>query len=87
MFKHADIASCATEETEVLHMHNSERTTCETGNETHVPAYTKQCSILGLLLRSWVGMLRKGESQECSNCGACKELVEHVLYQCTPYDS
>ena len=28
-----------------------------------------------------------GGSQECPNCGACKESVEHVLFQCASYDS
>ena len=26
-------------------------------------------------------------SQECPNCGGCKELVEHVLFECASYDS
>ena len=26
-------------------------------------------------------------SQECRNCGACKESVEHVLFECTSYNS
>ena len=26
-------------------------------------------------------------SQECPNCGACKESVEHVLLECASYDS
>ena len=26
-------------------------------------------------------------SQECPNCGACKEFVEHVLFGCASYDS
>ena len=26
-------------------------------------------------------------SQECPNCGAGKESVEHVLFECDPYDS
>ena len=29
----------------------------------------------------------RGGSQECPNCGACKESVEHVLFECTSYDS
>ena len=28
-----------------------------------------------------------GWSQECPNCGACKESVEHVLFVCASYDS
>ena len=24
-------------------------------------------------------------SQECPNCGACKESVEHVCFECAPY--
>ena len=28
-----------------------------------------------------------GGSQECPNCGACKESVEHVLFECGSYDS
>ena len=28
-----------------------------------------------------------GGSQECPNCWACKESVEHVLFECTSYDS
>ena len=32
-------------------------------------------------LKSWVGMLiTRGGSQECPNCRACKESVEHVLF-------
>ena len=27
-----------------------------------------------------------GGSQECPNCGACKESVEHVLFECASYD-
>ena len=37
-------------------------------------------------LRSWVGMLRGGESQECPNCEACKQFGEHVLFECAWYD-
>ena len=29
----------------------------------------------------------KGGLQECPNCGACKESVEHVLFECSSYDS
>ena len=29
----------------------------------------------------------RGGSQECPNCGACKESVEHVLFECPSYDS
>ena len=29
----------------------------------------------------------RGRSQECPNCGACKESVEHVLFECASYDS
>ena len=28
-----------------------------------------------------------GGSQECPNCGACKESVEFVLFKCASYDS
>ena len=28
-----------------------------------------------------------GGSQECPNCGTCKESVEHVLIECASYDS
>ena len=28
-----------------------------------------------------------GGSQECRNCEACKESVEHVLFECALYDS
>ena len=28
-----------------------------------------------------------GGPQECANCGACKESVEHVLFECASYDS
>ena len=28
-----------------------------------------------------------GGSQECPNCGACMESVEHVLFECASYDS
>ena len=28
-----------------------------------------------------------GGSQECPTCGACKEFVEHVLFECASYDS
>ena len=28
-----------------------------------------------------------GGSQECPNGGACKESVEHVLFECASYDS
>ena len=28
-----------------------------------------------------------GGSQECPNCGACKESVEQVLFECASYDS
>ena len=38
-------------------------------------------------LRSWVSMLRGGGSQECPNCGACEESVEHVLFAYASYDS
>ena len=38
-------------------------------------------------LRSGVGMLWGDGSQECPNCGACKESVEHVLFECASYDS
>ena len=31
--------------------------------------------------------VNRGGSQECPNCGACKESVEHVLFECTAYDS
>ena len=30
---------------------------------------------------------KRGVSQECPNCGACKESVEHVLPECTSYHS
>ena len=26
-------------------------------------------------------------SQECPNCGACQESIEHVLFECVSYDS
>ena len=29
----------------------------------------------------------RGGLQECPNCGACKESVEHVLFECSSYDS
>ena len=38
-------------------------------------------------MRNWVGILSRGELQECLTCGACKELVEHVLFECSSYDS
>ena len=39
-------------------------------------------------LRNWVGMLRGPcGSQECPNCGACMESVEHVLFECASYNS
>ena len=28
-----------------------------------------------------------GVSQECPNCGACKESIEYVLFECALYDS
>ena len=28
----------------------------------------------------------RGGSQECPNCGACKESVEHVHFKCASYD-
>ena len=28
-----------------------------------------------------------GASQECPNCGACKELGEHVIFECASYVS
>ena len=28
-----------------------------------------------------------GGSQESPNCGACKESVEHVVFECSSYDS
>ena len=28
-----------------------------------------------------------GGSQDCDDCGACKQLVEHVLVECASYDS
>ena len=30
---------------------------------------------------------KRGGSQECPKCGACKESVEHVLLECASYDS
>ena len=30
---------------------------------------------------------KRGGSQEYPNCGACKESVEHVLFECASYDS
>ena len=30
---------------------------------------------------------KRSGSQECPNCGACKELVEHILFECASYDS
>ena len=32
-------------------------------------------------------MLRVGGSQECPNCGAYKELVEHAFFEGTSYDT
>ena len=32
-------------------------------------------------------MISGDGSQECPNCGACKESVEHVLFECASYDS
>ena len=35
-----------------------------------------------------LGRQDKGvESQECPNCRACKESVEHVIFECASYDS
>ena len=31
--------------------------------------------------------VKGGGSQECPNCGACKESVEHVLFECASYNS
>ena len=31
--------------------------------------------------------MKTGGSQECPNCGACKESVEHVLFERVSYDS
>ena len=39
------------------------------------------------LLEELGGHSKGGESQECPNCGACKELIEHVLFECSSYDS
>ena len=30
---------------------------------------------------------KRDGSQECPNCGASKESVEHVLFECASYDS
>ena len=30
---------------------------------------------------------KRGGSQERPNCGACKESVEHILFECVSYDS
>ena len=30
---------------------------------------------------------KRGGSQECPNCGACKESVQHVFFECASYDS
>ena len=30
---------------------------------------------------------KRGRAQECPHSGACKELVEHVLFECALYDS
>ena len=36
-------------------------------------------------LRSLVGIhAKRGGSQECPNCGACKESVERVIFECAP---
>ena len=29
----------------------------------------------------------RGGSQECPYCGACKESVEHVVFECASYNS
>ena len=35
-----------------------------------------------------LGRHAKGSgSQECPTCGACRESVEHVLFECASYDS
>ena len=31
--------------------------------------------------------VKGGASQECPNCGACKESVEHVLFEFASYDT
>ena len=30
---------------------------------------------------------KEGGSDKCPNCGACEESIEHVLLECTSYDS
>ena len=39
------------------------------------------------LFEEWGRHAKRGGSQECPNCGAWKESVEHVLFQCASYDS
>ena len=39
------------------------------------------------LLEELGSYANKSGSQECPNCGPCKEFVEHVLPDCAAYDS
>ena len=49
--------------------------------------FEKFCSGTHGLFEDLGRRANEGGLQECANCGACKESVEHVLFECSSYDS
>ena len=48
--------------------------------------FLKFCSGTQELFQELCRHNKGGEPQECSNCGACKESVEHAFSECASYD-
>ena len=49
--------------------------------------FLKLCSCTRGLFEELDRHMKRGVSQECPNCVACKESVEHVLFECVSYNS
>ena len=49
--------------------------------------FLKFCSGINELFEELGRHTKRGGSQECLNCGACDESVEHVVFECASYNS
>ena len=63
------------------------RTTDSTYKGSSFLTVLKFCSITHGIFEELGRYSNKGGSKVCPHCGACKESVEHVVFECTSYES